>query len=254
MRAWLISLWLACAGLGSLPLQAEPARLPEQIRVVSDVWDGHTNPDGTGLAWDLLRKVFEPAGVRLQYESVPYTRSVGLVQRGQADAWVGAYRDEVDNAVFPRWYYDTDTIHALGLASSPQPTLATLGVYRLVWVRGYDFQDQLPNATNYHEIQRRDGILEMLRTGRADFYIDAIGEVNFVRNKDPHPEQFQITQLVLLPLFIGFAPNERGRALAALFDQRMDTLVPSGALRPLFKQWKQPYPFDQELPDYHVAP
>jgi hypothetical protein len=29
-----------------------------------------------------------------------------------------------------------------------------------------------------------------------------------------------------------------------LFDQRMDTLVKSGKLKPIFERWKQPYPFD----------
>jgi len=29
-----------------------------------------------------------------------------------------------------------------------------------------------------------------------------------------------------------------------LFDHRMETLVKSGELKPIFERWKQPYPFD----------
>jgi len=30
-----------------------------------------------------------------------------------------------------------------------------------------------------------------------------------------------------------------------LFDQRMEQLVKSGELKPIFERWKQPYPFDE---------
>ena len=29
----------------------------------------------------------------------------------------------------------------------------------------------------------------------------------------------------------------------ALYDQRMEQLVKSGELKPIFEKWKQPYPF-----------
>ncbi len=60
--------------------------------MVSEIWTRYTQEDGRGVAWDLLRAVYEPAGVRLRIANEPYTRAVGLVLRGEADAWVGAYR------------------------------------------------------------------------------------------------------------------------------------------------------------------
>lgn len=192
--------------------------------------------------------MFEPAGVKVRFESVPYTRSVGLVQRGKADVWLGSYQDEVDNAVYPKWNYDFDQIFALGLASAPVPRTDNIGQYRLFWVRGYDYQDQLPNVTTYREIQRRDGVLEMLQNNRADFYIDAIEEIDILLSKTADKSAFRISKVAELPLFLGFAPNERGRALAALFDQRMTKLVRSGELRSIFVHWKKPYPFEANTP------
>ena len=47
MRAWLLGLLLCLGGLG---VQAgEP--LPAQVNLVSEHWVGHTNADGSGLAW-----------------------------------------------------------------------------------------------------------------------------------------------------------------------------------------------------------
>jgi polar amino acid transport system substrate-binding protein len=239
---WLVGL-LLCGIISSLPVWAADPLVPAEIRAVSEVWDGHTNADGTGLGWDVLRKVFEPAGFKVLTKTEPYTRSIGLVMRGKADVWLGSYAGEVDGAVYPKWKYDFDRVYALGLSQAPVPSNDTIGQYRLFWVRGYDFQDQLPNISTYREIQRRDGVLDMLQNKRADFYIDAIEEIDMVLSSTSDKSAFRITQVAELPLYLGFSPNERGRELAALFDQRMAELVQSGELKPIFAGWKKPYPF-----------
>jgi ABC-type amino acid transport substrate-binding protein len=230
--------------LGCSCAYAEPAA-PREIRLASEAWQDHTNADGSGLAWDILRQVFEPEGIELVIQSVPYTRSIGLVQRGEADAWVGSYRNEVDAGVlYPHWHYDVDQISALGLIELPAPNLATLGEFRLVWMRGYEYQRYLPNLTRYREVQRQSDILNMLNLDRTDFYIDARTEVDEALEAASDPTRYRITDLTRLPLYLGFADNPRGRALARLFDKRMERLVESHSLRPLFERWQQPYPFD----------
>nr|WP_298140541.1 transporter substrate-binding domain-containing protein [uncultured Pseudomonas sp.] len=221
-----------------------PATQPT-IRLASEVWEDYTNADGTGLAWDILRQVFEPAGVKVVIQSVPYTRSIGLVQRGEADAWVGSYLDEVDERVhYPHWHYDTDRISALGLNTQPMPSLANLGRFRLVWMRGYEYQRYLPGLHDYGEVLRRDNVLDMLNHGRADFYIDASSEVEEVLGEAADPSHYRVTELTHLPVYLGFTASPRGRELARLYDQRMEALVTRGSLRPLFERWQQPYPFD----------
>lgn len=240
--------------LGLTTAQAEES-VPAEIRLVSEHWAGHTNADGSGLAWDILRQVFEPAGVSLSFQIVPYTRSIGLVQRGEADAWLGSYRDEVtEQILYPQWHYDADRISALGLASQPLPTLQNIGSYRLAWMRGYDYQDYLPGLGKFKEVERRGGILPMLERGHADFYIDALTEIEDVMRTAVQPERFRITELTSLPLYPGFADTARGKALAQVYDRRMAELVHSGALRPLFQRWQQPYPFDKDMEKPDASP
>ena len=223
---------------------AASATEPAHVRVASEVWEEHTQADGSGLAWDILRAVYEPAGLQLQTLSMPYTRAIGLTQRGEVDAWVGAYANEVRHRiVYPRWHYDVEPIVALGLASSPVPTLENLGTFRLSWLRGYEFQRYLPNLRQYREVIRTGGILGMLAAGRADFYIDALDEVEGVLRNAQEPSTYRISPLSKLPLYLGFADNARGRSLAELYDQRMDLLVANGSLRPIFARWQQPYPY-----------
>ncbi|MEN5094189.1 ABC transporter substrate-binding protein [Pseudomonas protegens] len=238
----LLVVW-SCSGVRAGELQAQP----QQVRIASEEWNDYTEADGKGLAWDILREVFEPQGILVERSSVPYTRSVGLVQRGEVDAQVGAYRGESAGVLYPRWNYDTDHIYALGLASNPELTLANLGSYRLVWVRGYKYQDYLPNVRRYNEIRRRIGILPMLLYSRADYYIDAQTEIDYVLGQAAEPSRFKRTHLAELPLYLGFADNPRGRALLSLYDRRMEQLVKDGVLRPIFLRWKQPYPFDSGL-------
>ncbi|CAM4100055.1 hypothetical protein CCOS865_00780 [Pseudomonas reidholzensis] len=227
---------------GSAAMAAAPVR-PAQVHLVSEEWLDYTNADGTGLAWDVLRKVFEPAGVKVSLQAAPYSRAVGLVKRGEADAWVGSYKDESTDNLYPRWHFDMDHIYALGLASKPVPTAENIGQYRLAWVRGYNYASYLPNVRQYREIQRREGILPMLEHERVDFYIDALTEVEYVQGQSPEPARFRRTHVAELPLYLAFARNEQGKALSALFDQRMEVLVRNGELKAIFERWQQPYPF-----------
>jgi len=242
MAARLRALLLGMAVM--LTAYAEP-QLPSEINVASEVWEGHTNADGTGMAWEILREVFEPSGVALRIQSVPYTRSVGLTQRGIVDAWVGSYRDEVDEGVhYPRWHYDVEQIGVLGLKGRPAPTIDGLGELRLIWLRGYEYQRYLPNVQHYREVRRHSGILGMLDLGYADFYIDAHVEIEALLADVVQRDRYQLTDLTKLPLYLGFADNPNGHALADLFDRRMTQLVEAGTLRPIFERWQQPYPFD----------
>ncbi|MEX5546205.1 transporter substrate-binding domain-containing protein [Pseudomonas pergaminensis] len=237
VRRWLLI--VLCAFMAV----AQAQDVPGKIMLASEEWNDYTNKDGTGLAWDVMRQVFDPAGIKVQIRSVPYTRSVGLAQRGEVDGWVGSYRDEAEGVLYPHWNFDSDHIYALGLASTPAPTVATLGNYRLAWVRGYKYEEYLPNVHRFNQIERRDGILPMLEHARADFYIDALTEAKYVLSQADEPSKFALTPIAELPLYIGFADNERGRGLMAVFDQRMAALVKSGELKPIFERWKQPYPF-----------
>ncbi|WDY57511.1 substrate-binding periplasmic protein [Pseudomonas sp. PSKL.D1] len=228
------------------PWVAAADGVPRQVHLVSEEWLDYTNADGTGVAWDVLRKVFEPAGVKVVTQSAPYSRAVGLVKRGEADAWVGSYKEEDEDNLYPRWHFDMDHIYALGLATKPVPTPENVGQYRLAWVRGYDYGSYLPNVKNFREIQRREGILPMLEHDRVDFYIDALTEVDYVLGQASQPERFRRTHVAELPLYLAFNRSVDAKALVALFDKRMAELVRSGELKPIFERWKQPYPFTQD--------
>ncbi|QRY81213.1 transporter substrate-binding domain-containing protein [Pseudomonas sp. PDNC002] len=227
-----------------LPAEAvePPAGTPREIRVASEVWVNYTQADGRGLAWDILRALYDPEGVRVTPRSEPYVRSVGLVQRGEADAWVGAYRNEIEDIIYPRWPYDVDTIGALGLKTSPSPTLPALDKYRLAWMRGYAFDRYLDHLHQRNELQRRSSALPMLDSHRIDYFIDARPELEeMLEGNGVDASVYHITDVGTIPLYLGFANNDRGQALAKLYDQRMQALYRSGELERIFARWHWPY-------------
>lgn len=242
MRAWRVLLLVLALG-GGIAWAGEPTALPQEVRLASEIWPDYTDVEGRGMAWDVLRKVFEPAGVKVLAISVPYSRAVGLVKRAEADAWVGSYEQESNDYLYPRNAFDQDHIYALGLASLPVPSAATIGRYKLSWVRGYEYQRYLTDVKEFREVQRRDGILPMLELKRVDFYIDAQTEVDYVYNQARDKARFRRTHIAELPLYLAFARTEQACALRALFDRRMDELIASGELREIFERWQQPYPF-----------
>ena len=152
-RLWASALLCCC--LGSALVRAEEEGLPRrpvgadlaqlrEVLLVGVERKNHTGADARGLVWEILRQVFEPAGLQVRTLTVPYTRAVGLVARGDADAWVGAYPEETWGALFPKWHYAAEVIAALGLARAPAPRLEELGNFRLAWIRGYAFDKYLP--------------------------------------------------------------------------------------------------------------
>ena len=74
--------------------------------------------------------------------------------------------------------------------------------------------------------------------------LDALGEVSDILAATAEPSRYRMTPLTTLPLYLGFADNPRGRALAELYDRRMALLQAEGRLREVFARWQQPYPFD----------
>ncbi|MCY1408740.1 hypothetical protein D3C76_1269640 [compost metagenome] len=69
----------------------EGATPPSVIHLASEDWEDYTAADGHGLGWDVLRQVFEPAGVKVHIRTEPYLRSLGLAERGQRSLPVAQY-------------------------------------------------------------------------------------------------------------------------------------------------------------------
>ena len=89
------------------------AQTGKTIKIVTEEWEKCTNADGSGLYFDIIRAVFEPEGVKVSLQLMPYARAVETFQAKKADAVVGTYADEVDDAVYPKWHFAADDVSTL---------------------------------------------------------------------------------------------------------------------------------------------
>ena len=224
-----------------------PASEMMSIHLVSEAWEHVTNQDGTGLAWELFRMIYEPLGIQVKFDIVSYSRATYMVQHRRADASVGVYLNEYDHVLFPNMHYLQDRVLAIfkkGTVRTWQGETSLRG--DVGWVRGYAFDKYLSVCVNFYEIDSRQAGLKRLQRGNLDFFLDTEVELyGALEEGDVDPVDFQIEQVIALNVYLAFADNERGRTLMKMFDERTTQLVQSGALKPLYARWKQPYPFTE---------
>ena len=217
------------------------------IHFVSEEWEGFTNADGTGLYWDIFRRIYEPVGISVTFDIVPYIRATKMVQDQQTDAAAAVYADEFTPALFPKWHFDSEVVSALfkkGKVASWEGEASLSG--RLGWIRGYEYDQYLSNTYEFVEVDSRKSAFKMLEFGHLDFFLDAATDLQTAMEKgEVDSEQFQMETVLQLNLYLAFAENDRGRQLMEIFDTRMTELIASGELKPLFAQWDSDYPFEE---------
>jgi polar amino acid transport system substrate-binding protein len=231
-----------------LPLcaMAVPVKV-EQIKVVSEVWANASEHSGRGLYWDILRLVYEKENISLSFETMPYARSIIKVQSGKADAWVGAALNEVADIIYPKYPLDEDHYYALYLKGSVSDWQGqqSLENKRVGWVHGYALDQHLKVKVQAKEFIKFKVGLNRLKSGELDFILDAkydLEQAMIALGKDS--SQYQMQKIIELPIYLGFANNDRGRYLAKVYDQRLAELIASGEIRALFDKHQWPsYPF-----------
>lgn len=230
-------------------IAAGPAYGADTIRISSEQWDGATHRDGSGLYWDIIRAVYEPAGVDVRTRIVPYARSIREVMvTDKADAWVASYLDEVDGALYPEWHFDADYVDAVynpDLVSGIEGE-ETLAGREVGWMRGYAYDQYLSVGVNATQVDDRHGGLRMVEGGRLDFFIDAQVEIDTALEETGLGEKLASDTVLELPLYLGFADTERGRELLAIWDRRMPKLLEDGTIKRLYQEYEWGvWPFDE---------
>ena len=246
MKRMFLLVWAAASLVSLTPLQGLAAEL-RAIHFVAEAWEGTTNADGTGLCWELLRKVYDPVGIQVEFEIMPYLRAVKIVQAKEADAAVGAYLNEYEGVLFSKWHFAFDVVAAIfkkGKVAAWEGEKSLSG--NIGWMRGYAFDQYLQITPKFFEVDRRESGLKMLEAGRLDFFIDDEEELVELLNQGIiRKDDYQLGKILTLNLYLTYADNDRGRELRRIFDERMSVLVKSGELKPLYERWKFAYPFDE---------
>ena len=211
-----------------------------EIVLASEEWESATNKDGTGLYWDIFRAVYEPENIQVKTEIRSYSGSVELVKQHKADALVGAYKDEVEGALFPQAYFGTDVVQAV-FKKGKVPEFKgqeTLSGKNVAWIKGYAYNEYLDVPVVKNEFDQRQDALRVLDRDRIDFFLDARAEIREVVAKGLlDTSKYEMVTVLKLNLYLAFANDEKGQKLKEIFDARFPQLVASGEIKKLYDKW-----------------
>ncbi|MFE8073325.1 transporter substrate-binding domain-containing protein [Marinobacteraceae bacterium S3BR75-40.1] len=235
-----LSFFLAAIAMFSPCVAAAESPPASSVHIVSQVWKNYTNPDGSGLAWDIVRSVFEDAGLTLDYQTMPYKRAVRMVREGKADAWVASYRNEQTFALYPEWPHDYEVTSVVGLHSAFTTWNGpdSLRGKRIAFIRGYNLEQYIDPSFEPVEVTTLSQGIEMAAMGRVDFAIEARQDIlEYLDTRPEFQRALELREVLRLGLYLGFNDSVRSRRLIRVWDQHFPELLESGELRNLYVKY-----------------
>jgi len=216
----------------------------KNIKIVTPEWEDCTHKDGTGLFFEIVRNVYEPEGIRVEYEFVPWKRAVYIVEETKkADAYLSRMKDSDHLAP----YYPLWVEYAAAVFRKDNITewkgIATLSGKSAVWMRGYDYHTEKRIADvklkRWDEIDEPKQAWELIEKGRYDFYIDTLLDIEqYVRkNKVDMVETYRIETIWGEPSYMIFAKTLKSEKLIEIYNRRIIELFKSGELKKIFNKW-----------------
>jgi polar amino acid transport system substrate-binding protein len=226
----------------------------QRIKVATEEWESNTNADGTGSFFEMIQAVYAMDGIAMEFQIVPYERSVEMTRTNEVDAWVAAYDEEEDFALFPDWHFDADIVTAV-FKKERFPEFS--GVESLEgnvvsWIRGYAYDEYIETDMEIYRLDKRTSAMEMLVRDRIDIYLDADAEIQgmisdreFNRKINFWKESYEFKEILRLNLYLAFADTERGKRLIEIWDTNFPILLESGEIQRIYDKYEvSPLPFD----------
>ncbi len=255
---WKINLKLRLAGLSLIALlclwtNPQASSNPASIHIATESWDLYSNTDGTGLFLDITRAIYEPRGIRIEVDFVPYKRALRLLEQQKADAMYGTYSTEKEGKPFlytPRMPIDKERTVAIfdQARIGSWSGQASLNNAQLAWVRGYDYHENLEvKIDEFAEVVDSEQGLNMLQAGRFDYFLDQSGALqDTISRINFDTGGYRIETVIEENVYMAFANTDKGRQLAEIYDAGLAQLIESGELRGIFERYELEYPFQGE--------
>jgi polar amino acid transport system substrate-binding protein len=234
--------------------KAAAARAEElTLRIRADGWmpfNGDPAGSRPGYVVELARLIFEPAGVKIDYQLMPWTEALAAARKGDIEAVIGANPAEAEGLFLPNesagmprialfvkkensWRYDS--VHSLNSV-------------RLGIIEGYSYWETFDAYVKNHRSEKVvvfegeapliDGISQ-LREGKIDVMAETLAVFIWtVRSQGGLPADYRVAYLQAGErIYMAFAKNDVGRRCAEIFDAGLGRLRKSGELAAVLKRY-----------------
>ncbi len=213
--------------------------LPEEIRTIAvqtEEWKDCTEKKGSGLYFDLIREIYEPLGIRMKYEIVPYKRSIASVTHSKVDMAVGAYPSEVKDVIYPKWHFFVDDVSVVFMKKNHAGWHGeeSLRDKRLGWLLGYSYNKYIKvPLKSVFETSKQKTAFDMLTNDRLDYFVGPaiMIEPELDRNR------FEMKFLKWIKMYTVFQNSTRGALLSKIWDSRFEKLFKAGRIKELFTRY-----------------
>ncbi|NJL58376.1 MAG: transporter substrate-binding domain-containing protein [Desulfobacteraceae bacterium] len=190
MKKFIQSLCVAAMVLSAVSAFGQQADKIDVIHIATPEYKDQTNKDGTGLYFDIVRGVYEPEGIKMTFEIVPWKRAEKMLEDKQADAMVSAIRKK--ERLTPKYPMFMEYLAAFFKKETvgEWKGIQSLNNRTAIWMRGYDCHEdeRLKGITfkKWDEIDDYETGLKLIEKGRHDFFIDALVDINgYLKTKKP---------------------------------------------------------------------
>ncbi|WP_179953181.1 substrate-binding periplasmic protein [Desulfobotulus mexicanus] len=216
------------------------------IHIATPEWEGQTTKDGSGLFFDMLRKIYQPHGIEISWEIASWKRSIQLVAEGHADAIPTVWRDDAEEAglrlpQMPLYIEYTSAVFKKERFPDWQGADSLKG-RSAVWIKGYSYDKDTPLESlnlQWAEVSNPEIMWRMLAADRVDVIIDARMDVEHYMNTHMVDTViFRTEPLWGHKAYLGFSDRASSEKLMKIFDERIADMLASGELAGLHKKWK----------------
>ncbi|ASP37574.1 hypothetical protein CHH28_02300 [Bacterioplanes sanyensis] len=212
------------------------------VNVVAPEWPDFSNKDGTGLYWDVVKAVYEPAGIRVKHATVPWNRAMKMVTKYPVyNAIIGEYKDSEEPLRFPDYAIDVERLAVLypvgkGIEWQQQATFSNRTVG---WIKDYEIIPQDQRDFTLREFRDTADGVGLLMEGKLDMLIDEWDEIAMaLQEAGVGIENFEMHDMPEgTDVYVAFADSDLSNYLIEVYNRRIPELVKEGKLQAIYQKW-----------------
>ena len=230
--------------------------LPARLIVVADQWCPYNCEPGSdrpGYLIELMQQVFRERNQEIEYRLLPWQRALNAVEQGLAHAAVGAVAGNHGQTLIGKESlgYDETVFITRHKEAFTYKSPANLDPKKLAVIRDYTYanngpldiylQQRLKNKNNITAITAEEPLKSMFRMLQRR-RIDTFPENRFVAlynisNLGLKGKVAIVSTPISDRVYVGFSPDEQGRANLQWFDQKVAQMKQSGALARIMERY-----------------
>ncbi len=223
------------------------------LRVRADAWlpfNGNPEAERPGYVVEILQAVFEPRGVKVNYETMGWAESLAAARAGKVDAVIGANQEEAEGLVMPKESVGSPRIGLFVRKDNAwaYDNVASLKDHKLGVIKDYSYWPSLDEylktapAANVVTLEGDEPLLagiEKLERGEIEVLAETMPVfVWAIRLQKKNMKDFRIAFMQAgEPIYVAFANTEDGRAWAQQLDTGLKEMRANGKLEALLKPY-----------------